>query len=488
MSSKNIRILIVGGGSSGWMTAALLRQSLTEAEIVLVESSNIPTIGVGESTNRTMRYFQEAVGYDEKAFMRASNAAFKIAIRFENFNRLGGVFNHPFGFPYNIDDTLFKPNAAGRMMTSHLANQGNLFSKDCVYAYQLDAGLYGEYLKNECKRRGRVEHIVDQVRGVELTEDGEIARIQTAEHGPLTADLYIDCSGFRSILLGKALNEPFHSYNRFLLNDRAIAARVPYIDKERELKTYTNCVALSAGWVWNIPLWSRIGTGYVYCSEFLSRDEAESEYREFLGRDRVSSLNFNHLDIRTGRHSRAWVKNCVAVGISYGFLEPLESTGLSLTQLSIFDLARAISSGLPRETVSAAFNHRQAELFDTTRDFVMAHYVLTTRADTPYWKHILHDCELPETLTNILNKARAGSYQPIDDQEHKFYQVVNWNLILSGMGLFGQQPLAPPRADLSMFTNHARFLGDNIYDGDYDEPFRDIPFQSGTHPSWYPTW
>jgi tryptophan halogenase len=156
------------------------------------------------------------------------------------------------------------------------------------------------------------------------------------------------------------------------LNDKAIAARVPYVDKERELKTYTNCTTLSAGWVWNIPLWNRIGTGYVYSGAFLSKDEAETEFREFLGTDRVENLEFNYLDIRTGRHSRAWVGNCVGIGISYGFLEPLESTGLSLTQLSIFDLASGLTSGLPAETVSATFNQRQAELFDATRDFVMS--------------------------------------------------------------------------------------------------------------------
>lgn len=482
-----MRILIVGGGSSGWMTAVLLSHKLPEAQITLVESSDIPTIGVGESTNSTMHYFHSAIGHDEKGFMRASNGAYKIGIRFENFNRRGGVFYHPFGLPENIEACLFKTNAAARIRNFQVANAGNLFSRDCIYSYQLDAGLYGEYLKQRCKRRG-VRQVVDRVQSVDLTENGQIAGIQTLAHEPLTADLYIDCSGFRSILVGKALREPFYSYGKFLLNDKAIAARVSYIDKERELRTYTNCTALSAGWVWNIPLWNRIGTGYVYSGAFLSKDEAETEFREFLGTDRVKDLEFNHLDIRTGRHAHAWVGNCVAIGISYGFLEPLESTGLSLTQLSIFDLASCLTSGLPAETVAATFNQRQAELFDATRDFVMAHYVLTTRADTAYWRHICYDLERPDSLENILSNAREGNYTLIENQTCKLYYTVNWNMILSGMGFFGQEPEPQRSIDLSGFNVHADFLKENIFDGAYAEPFPDISFQSSTHPTWYPTW
>jgi tryptophan halogenase len=486
--SKDIKILVVGGGSSGWMTAAFLSRTLVRAQITVIESSDIPIIGVGESTNRTMLYFQEALELDEKAFMRASNAAYKIAIRFAGFNRSGGVFYHPFGSPDRLEEFLFKPNAAARIKTYHVAEARNMFSKDCIYAYQLDAGLYGEYLKNECKRLNGVRHIVDNVLGVELTENGEIARIQTQKSGPLVADLYIDCSGFKSLLLGEALGEPFESYNKFLLNDKAIAARIPYVDKERELTTYTNCTALSAGWVWNIPLWSRIGTGYVYCSGFLSKEEAETEYREFLGNERVKDLQFNHLNIRTGRHARAWVGNCVGIGISYGFLEPLESTGLSLTQLSILDLTSTLLSGAPGHVQSDMFNRRQAEIFDATRDFVMAHFVLTTRDDTPYWRYIQYENALPDSLVNVLTGARNGSYEVIESQPNKFYQSLNWNMILSGMGVFGEQSEPRPSIDLSTLTIHARLLKEKVFGGDYEESFQDSSTRIAAHPTWYPTW
>jgi len=479
------RVLIVGGGSSGWMTAAYLQQQLgTELQITLIEASDIPIIGVGESTNSVMFYYAQAIGLDEKSILRATNGAYKIGIRFANFNRQGGVFYHPFGQP--TGDAQFRPQAERLHMPFHLAERGNEFARKFGHAYQLDAGLFGEYLKIRSRNRG-VLHIVDRIERIERNEAGDIARLHTTRSGLLEADLYIDCSGFSSLLMDKALQEPFISVNHQLLNDRAIAARVPYVDKDRELRTVTNCVALSSGWVWEIPLWSRIGTGYVYSSAFRSQTDAEAEFRTFLGDQRSRGVEFNHINIRAGRHERAWVRNCVAVGISYGFLEPLESTGLSLTQLTIFDLAAALAadgSAVARST----FNRRQAELFDTTKDFILAHYVLTKRDDTPYWRHIKYDCPIPDSLTDILAEARQKRYTLIERQVNKFYAVLNWNLILSGMGWFdsaepAKVPAAPGTAPL-----HARFLQDQIYDGDYQEPQGTVRASLAGPPGWAPTW
>lgn len=479
------RVLIVGGGSSGWMTAAYLQQQLGgQLQITLIEASDIPTIGVGESTNSVMFYYAQAIGLDEKSIMRATNGAFKVGIRFANFNRQGGVFYHPFGLP--TGDAMFKPQAERLHIPFHLAERGNEFARKFGHAYQLDAGLFGEYLKIRSRNRG-VRHIVDRIERVERNETGEIARLHTTRSGPLEADLYIDCSGFGSLLMGKALQEPFISVSHQLLNDRAIAARVEYVDKDRELRTVTNCVALSSGWVWEIPLWSRMGTGYVYASAFLSETDAEAEYRKYLGEQRVKDVGFNHIKIRAGRHERAWVANCVAIGISYGFLEPLESTGLSLTQLMIFDLADALAAdgtGVAR----AAFNRRQAELFDTTKDFILAHYVLTSRDDTPYWRHIKYDCHIPDSLSDILMEARQKRYTLIERQMNKFYTALNWNLILSGMGWFdgaepAKVPAAPPAAPL-----HAKFLEEHIYQGDHQEPQGIVRPSLMGQPRWAPTW
>lgn len=491
-SSQIKRILIVGGGSSGWMTASLLANRLKGVSISLVEASDIPIIGVGESTNPVMTYFHRMLDVNERAFMRASNAAYKIAIRFEHFNRRGGVFYHPFGQPPDPDAPLFRPHAEAHHTTFHLANSGNQFSRSLAYAYQIDAGLYGQYLKQLCLQRG-VGHIVTRVTGAERDASGNIARIHTDSAGTLSADLYVDCSGFRSFLLGQTLEEPFQSVSRYLVNDRAIAARVPYVDKDRELTTRTNCVALSAGWVWHIPLWSRIGTGYTYCSQFLSPTEAEAEFREHLGAERVKDLRFDHITIRAGRHDRAWVRNCVAVGISYGFLEPLESTGLSLTQLSIADLARTIGLGAT-DDLRRAYNDKQAEMFDATRDFVMAHFVFTRRDDTPYWRQIRTATALPDSLARVMEGATRRDYSPVDALPNTFYKRLNWNLILSGMGVYDGETPQLPALTLPETMPHAELLRRTVHDdgdgeldavADTDFRVRDI---GGHHPTWHPTW
>jgi len=486
------KVLIIGGGSSGWMTATLLRKRVPSADITLIEASDIPIIGVGESTNPVIRYFHQIAGIDERPFMRAANAAFKVAIRFENFSRAGGVFFHPFGQPADPSDALFRPHAEAQHVSYHLAKGGNLFSRECSYAYQIDAGLYGQYLKEQCKRAG-VHHVVDRVLTADRLPNGDIAGIRTEHSGQLLADLYVDCSGFRSFLLDKTLREPFHSVNNHLLNDRAIAARIPYVDRTRELTSFTNCTALSAGWVWQIPLWTRMGTGYVYSSAFLSPDAAEAEYRRFLGVERVEHERFNHIEIRAGRHERAWVGNCVGIGVSYGFLEPLESTGLSLTQVALIDLAREVALGLTDEGRDR-FNRRQAEMFDTTRDFVLAHFALTTRDDTPYWRHIRAMSDLPDSFVTVLEHALNRSYAPVEGLSNSFYDRLNWNLILSGMGVFDSEAPARAVAPLPSTAVHAGLLHDTVHrDASGDEEMSElVPETVGpsaaAHPMWAPTW
>lgn len=491
MGNKVGRVLIVGGGSSGWMTAALLRKRLPQTEITVVEASDIPVIGVGESTNPTIRYFLSELGYnenDEKRFMRASDASFKMAIRFQNFNRLGGVFYHPFGrdAPSSLPD--FMPGAQTRGRDFAAVEAGNQFSREFVYSYQIDAGLFGEHLKQECKRNGGIRHVVDHVGDIRLTEAGDIAALGTRNNGEIEADLYIDCTGFRAALLGSAMREPFESYSSYLLNDRAIAVRVPYADKEKELVTHTNCTALSAGWVWNIPLWSRIGVGYVYSSAYLSSADAERELREFIGEDRSRGLQFNHLKIRTGRHLRGWVGNCVAIGISYGFLEPLESTGLSLTQVSIRDLVEALSSRTCLAVEREMYNHRQKRLFDSTRDFILAHYVLTERNDTPYWQHVSYDITLPERLVSILADARARSYQTIMNDPQCFYLKESWNCILSGMGFFGEDRTHTPKSPAGRYKSLLQGLREYVFDEDHDDSMPATVSSPQLHSTWYPTW
>lgn len=461
-------VLIVGGGSSGWMAAAYLSARVPQLKITLVEASDVPVIGVGESTIGLTRRFHEAFALDEKAFMRASNAAFKVAIRFQNFDRVGGDFFHPFGPPPNSDGVLFRKNAQLAYDTYHVARRETEFTPEVFYAYQLDAGLYGEFLKNQCKQRG-VRHVIDHVEGAELDEQGAISRIRTRSGNDLRADLYVDCSGFRSMLLGGAQGEPFESIKHHLLNDRALAIRMPYVDKARELKSYTNCHALSSGWTWNIPLWSRIGTGYVYCSDFVSDDDAEAEFRRHLGEERVKDLKCNLIKIRHGRHRTPWVRNCVGVGLSFGFLEPLESTGLALTQLQIIRLAEALLRGataLERKT----FNRDIVNAFDNTRDFIIAHYALTQRGDTPYWRHVRDELSVPDSLLAILIEARnVQRYDTIRNNPSAMYAHSNWNFILSGMGYFEEEAPEQRSFEFTQLTNHAEFLRTHVHEGDHED-------------------
>jgi tryptophan halogenase len=240
--------------------------------------------------------------------------------------------------------------------------------------------------------------------------------------------------------------------------------------------------------VWSIPLWSRIGAGYVYSSAYLSSSEAESELRQFIGEVRCRELEFNHLKIRIGRHVRAWVRNCVAIGISYGFLEPLESTGLSLTQISIKDLAEALNSGRSLSVEREMYNYRQGKLFDSTRDFILAHYVLTERDDTAYWRHIKYDMSLPGRLVGILADARARSYQTIVNDPQSFYLKESWNCILSGMGFFGEDRTHTPKPVSRKYKSLLRSLQEYLFEKGHMAGVHSAAIAPATHPTWYPTW
>ncbi len=448
----------------------MLCSYLPGVEISLIESSDVPTIGVGESTNLTMRGFQSLLAdFDEREFMRATNSAYKIAIQFENFSRQGETFLHPFGASaVPGHDGMFMHNAQALHLCTGLVNAGNGFSKRCDYSYQIDAGLYAEFLKQRFKKKG-VRHIVDTIQQVVKSESGEIARIETVSGQTLAADLYVDCTGFTSLLLDNTMNEPFQSSAKYLRNDRAIAARTPYQDKATQLKTVTRCTALSAGWVWRIPLWSRLGTGYVYSSQYCTQDEAEAEYREHMGSTLDKDARLGHIQIRVGRHERAWVENCVGIGISYGFLEPLESTGLSLTQLSIVDLASTLAKGYSSRLEQVMFNLRQSELFDSTRDFIVAHYILTEREDSPYWKDLKYRGEVPDRLAEILLDARHRRYTRAGEA-HSMYKHMNWNLILSGMGYFKEYEEVQVKPKQPAAQNHAEYLAKHIYGENQTKP------------------
>jgi tryptophan halogenase len=276
-------------------------------------------------------------------------------------------------------------------------------------------------------------------------EDGSIGRLELESGNSVAGDLFIDCSGFRSLLLGKQLDEPFEEYYDSLFNDRAIAIRFPFEDKEKEMVSYTLCTALSSGWVWTIPLYNRLGTGYVYCSKYLSRDEAEREFLDylggFLGEARVKDASAKHLDIRVGKHKRTWVKNCVGIGLSSGFIEPLESTGLQIVQSEVDLLTRTLKGRNDYNCADiAVYNQSITQLLDNIRDFLICHYALTSREDTPYWKDVKYNTRIPDSLTDKLMFARSNMPAWVTQQVFDtggalagFGFSEGWYYILTGM-------------------------------------------------------
>jgi len=458
-------IVIVGGGSAGWMTAASLSKHLEGVDISLVESPNVPVIGVGESTVPPVVDFMKSLGVEEKDWMPACNATFKSSICFRNFHGTdGSQMWFPFSRTWAVADRPANRHWLYKYFTD--ANFNDRFSiydycsfvpeicrqgktvhaiPGSLYAYHLDATALGEFLKDYSKKNG-VNHISDTITKIVQNDDGSIRELEVENGEAVQGDLCIDRSGFRSLLLGQTLEEPFEEYCDSLFNDKAIAMRFPFEDKEREMVSYTLCTALSSGWVWTIPLYNRLGTGYVYSSKHQSKDQAETEYRAFLagflGESRVREAEARHLDIRVGKHARTWVKNCVGIGLSAGFIEPLESTGLQIVQSQIHLLTETLKGRNDYNCVDmGVYNANIRDLLDNIKDFILCHYALTQREDTPYWKDVKYSTVLPDALIEKLAFARAN--MPMWGTERIFDTGgglagfgfnEGWYYILAGMG------------------------------------------------------
>ncbi|NKY24949.1 tryptophan halogenase family protein [Nocardia gamkensis] len=417
------RVVIAGGGTAGWMTACYLKAAFSDrVHVTLVESEDVPTIGVGEATFSTIRHFFEYLGLEETEWMPPCHATYKLAGRFENWREPGHYFYHPFerlrvadGFPITewwlhnkpgsrfdedcfvvaslcdanrspryLDNLLFEQDfiegGVERLYRTTLAEQNSQFP----YAYHIDAALLARYLTQYGTARG-VIHVLDDVVHVETDERGWIDWLVTRNNGELHGDLFIDCTGFRSLLLNSTLGEPFISYQDTLPNDSAVAFRVPVDARVRGIRPYTTATAHDAGWIWNIPLFDRIGTGYVYASDYCSPDQAEQSLRDFVGPD-AEGLDANHIRMRIGRNRRSWVNNCVAVGLSSGFVEPLESTGIFFIHNAVEQLVKHFPATGFDERLRDSYNRQVAGVMDGVREFLVLHYHGAKRQDNEYWK------------------------------------------------------------------------------------------------------
>ncbi|MFE2289631.1 tryptophan halogenase family protein [Streptomyces sp. NPDC059452] len=464
-------VVIVGGGTSGWMTAAYLRAALGDSiSVTVVESKRIKTIGVGEATFSTVRHFFDYLGLPEHEWMPRTNATYKLGIRFENWRKKGHYFYHPFerlrvvdGFPLtdwwldsprseNFDRDVFLMSAICDAEKSPRYLDGTLFEQDFVerptlqlerttlseqatqfpYAYQFDATLLAEYLSEYATDRG-VKHIQDDVLDVALDDRGWISHLRTREHGDVSGELFIDCTGFRGMLLNQALEEPFISYQDTLPNDSAVALRAPVDVEKRGLRPCTTATAQDAGWIWTIPLFDRIGTGYVYASDYLSPEEAERTLREFIGPE-SEGLEANHIRMRVGRSRNAWVNNCVAIGLSAGFVEPLESTGIFFIQQGIEQLVKHFPNADWDPKLRKSYNTALAHAMDGVREFLVLHYFGSGRADNAYWRDA-KTRPIPDGLAERLEawKSKLPTTETIYPQYHGF-EPYSYHSMLLGLG------------------------------------------------------
>ena len=467
-------ITIVGGGSSGWMTAAALAKLCPNISVTLVESPNIKTVGVGESTLGHINRYFNLLGLKDEDWMAACNATYKNSIRFTNFRENDGTsFEYPFGSGYDFTDcnsgldthgelaTLypdeFPPDSFAKMYASSntalaLHNKQTKdkdkklrhFSFDYDTAYHLDAAALGEYLKNEICIPNGVTHVLNEVHSYQKDSKNNIIKIMCIDGSHLAADLFIDCTGFKSQLLEHWMGQSFIPFDKHLANDCAWACRLPYTNREEQMHNVTDCHALDNGWVWNIPLWNRIGTGYCFSKRFISIEGAQQEFKEHLtetyGKEIADEAEMFFVPIRHGYRRKAFVNNVVGIGLSYGFVEPLESTGLLTTHENILKLVDLLNrrKGYISNSEKEAYNFAVQYDLVGFRDFVSMHYALSMRKDTPYWRWCTQINEYhPLQFNDFIPQFNVYTNSLVAIQSSNTYQEANQgaNYIAAGMGI-----------------------------------------------------
>ncbi|MBO9545011.1 tryptophan halogenase family protein [Caulobacter sp.] len=454
-------IVIVGGGTAGWLTAGLIaakhkaRQS-TGFTVTLVESPNTPIIGVGEGTWPTLRTSLAKIGVSETDFFRECDAAFKQGAKFARWTTgaADDAYYHPLMLPQGFSQVNLAPHwlAAGtdQSFCDAVTPQGRIcddglapktitaapYQGAANYAYHLDAGKFAPFLQRHCCEKLGVRHVLADVRSVALAEDGDIRAIDTEQHGEIEGDLFVDCTGFRSLLLGEALGVPFRDCGDVLFCDTALAVQVPYEHENSPIASHTISTAQSAGWIWDIGLPTRRGTGHVYSSRHISDDDAERELRGYLG-PAGKDLPVRKIKIRSGHRETFWKRNCVAVGLAAGFLEPLEASAIVLIELS----AKLISEQMPAcrevmDVLAARFNATTHYRWGRIIDFLKLHYVLSKRTDTAFWRDNRDRETIPDRLADLLLLWRYQGPWLHDefDRADEVFPAASYQYVLYGMG------------------------------------------------------
>jgi tryptophan halogenase len=466
-------IAILGGGTAGWMAAAILARRLGIAcgAIRVIESPEIGIIGVGEATIPPIRLFNQALGIDEQEFLQQTQGTIKLGIEFRDWSRLGHDYFHPFGShgthveqislhqewlkfrslgqPQSFEEYSLNTVAARLGRVPALEANDDALSPVFAYAYHFDAALYAEYLRGYAQARG-VVRLQRKVTEVELRgEDGFIRALHLDDGERIEADLFIDCSGFRGLLIEGALKTGYEDWTAWLPCDRAVA--VP-CESAGALTPYTRATARAAGWQWRIPLQHRIGNGYVYCSRFLSDDEATATLLANL--DGAARGAPRLLRFTTGRRKKFWNKNCIALGLASGFLEPLESTSIHLIQSGITQLAAIFPDRGFDPHDREEYNRLQIDEIEKVRDFIILHYHATTRDDTPLWRYC-RDMPIPDALQYRIDLFRSAGRVAFESQE--LFVEPNWLSVFIGQGLWPRR--YDPLADVLPFDAVAGELG-----------------------------
>jgi tryptophan 7-halogenase len=456
-SDRLERIVVVGGGTAGWMAALYLNRfaRLMGAKLIVVESPAIGTIGVGEATIPSLVHFLRQLNLDEKEFMRRTSATYKLGIKFEGWVKEGTTYWHPFGICGRINGLdLFhfwfkrQQEAASKLAYTDYSAQALLAQADKApwpfgrtsaiydnggYAYHLDASALGDYLRELATAEG-AQHLFGTVQDVALDDSGDIASLDIGGGRTIAADLFVDATGFHGRLIEQVLHDPWIDWSNAMLCDRAVA--MP-IERDERFPPYTRSTAMPGGWIWRIGLSSRTGNGYVYSSAHLSDEAAAEALIAQAGLRRPRNADPRFLKIRVGRRSNFWLRNCVAIGLSSGFVEPLESTGIHLIQKAVKLLVEYLPDRGSNEALRSAYNNAMAAVYDEVRDFIVLHYILSQR-DEPFWRDS-RNVPLSDSLRETLSLYDATGR--IENPRLQLFMEPNYFFILAGNGRLPRRPV-----------------------------------------------
>jgi tryptophan 7-halogenase len=466
------KIVIAGGGTAGWMTAAAIARTLGPAvELTLIESELIGTVGVGESTIPPLVTYNRLLGINEADFMRATQATFKLGIGFENWKAVGHRYFHSFGvtgtdhwsagFQHfwlnglerghdeSYDDYCLELSAAYAGKFAHLPEDR------MNYAYQLDSSLYAKFLRAMAEGDGTVR-VEGKIANVELDEtSGAVAALLLESGQRIAGDLFVDCTGFRALLIDGALQSGFEDWTHWLPNDSAIAIQTRSV---RPPAPYTLAIAHDSGWQWRIPLQHRSGNGIVFSSRHLDKDAALERLLGNIEGDTLTEPNV--LRFKAGVRHRQWVKNCVAVGLSSGFMEPLESTSIHLIQRAVLRLIRMLPLNHVSERDISEFNDQMVTDYLQIRDFLILHYKATDRRDSDFWRYCA-DMEVPDSLTHKIELFRETGR--VFRRNEELFAENSWVQVMMGQGIMPRSyhPIATKLSDAEM-TKFLSTIRDNV--------------------------